>query len=132
MADWYFYLLLSAAVAGMPLLFHGDRGPERRLLLVAVRVVVDGAIAALGQPPLPCAALAVRRPARGGRELRLRHLCHAASGHTQQPEVTRLRLPRPPKALIVIVAAGFVLRLAGASTRRVNRRGYMIRFCTGR
>jgi hypothetical protein len=36
MADWYFYLLLSAAVAGMPLLFHGDRGPERRLLLVAV------------------------------------------------------------------------------------------------
>jgi 4-amino-4-deoxy-L-arabinose transferase-like glycosyltransferase len=35
-ADWYFYFLLSAAVAGMPLLFHGDHGPERRLVLVAV------------------------------------------------------------------------------------------------
>jgi hypothetical protein len=35
-ADWYFYFFLSAAVAGLPLLFHGDRGPERRLVLVAL------------------------------------------------------------------------------------------------
>jgi 4-amino-4-deoxy-L-arabinose transferase-like glycosyltransferase len=36
LADWYFYFMLSAAVAGLPLLLHGDRGPERRLVLVAV------------------------------------------------------------------------------------------------
>jgi 4-amino-4-deoxy-L-arabinose transferase-like glycosyltransferase len=34
-ADWYFYFILSVSVAGLPLLFHGPNGPERRLVLVA-------------------------------------------------------------------------------------------------
>jgi 4-amino-4-deoxy-L-arabinose transferase-like glycosyltransferase len=49
-SDWYFYLLLSAAAAGMPLLFHGSRGPERRLVLVAVLSLLMLPLLLFGNP----------------------------------------------------------------------------------
>ena len=50
LADWYFYFILAAAVAGLPLLFHGPNGPERRLVLVAAIALLMVPLLLWGNP----------------------------------------------------------------------------------
>jgi hypothetical protein len=50
LADWYFYIILSVAVAGLPLLFHGPNGPERRLVLVAATALLIVPLLLWGNP----------------------------------------------------------------------------------
>jgi len=61
-ADWYFFVTLSAAVAGLPLLFRREQAPERRLVLVSVVSLVAIPLLLWGNPRfhvplLPFAAL---------------------------------------------------------------------------